>query len=89
MKVAIWDTYVKRKDVAKEMHFDIVVPQTMNDLQIIIEYGLEYIKSKPFSTWGLSSTECTYCHIEESNRKKIMTSIQNKGYAIKEIENCN
>lgn len=88
MKVAIWDTYVKRKDVDKEMHFDIIVPASMDDLQGIIEYGIEYINSKPYETWGLSSTECTYCHIEENNKESVKKAIMDKGYAIEELQNC-
>lgn len=89
MEVAIWHTYVKRKDITKEMQFDIIVPQSMNDMQTIIEFGLEYINTKPFDTWGLSSTECENCQVENQIHKMIKTSIQNKGYAIKELENCN
>lgn len=89
MNLAIWNTYVKRKDIEKEMCFDIVVPKTMNDLQTIIEFGLEYIKSKPFDTWGLSSTECNACNVDEKNQAKILSAIKQKGYAIKELENCN
>lgn len=89
MKVAIWNTYVKRKDAVKEMQFDIVVPKTMNDLQTIIEFGLEYIRTKPFETWGLSSSECDSCKVDEENQDKIVYEITKKGYAILELENCN
>lgn len=89
MKVAIWNTYVKRKDAVKEIQFDIVVPKTMNDLQTIIEFGLEYIRTKPFETWGLSSSECSSCKVDEKHQDKITNAIIKKGYAIQELENCN
>lgn len=88
MKVAIWDAYVQREE-GKEMHFDIIVPATMTDLQKIIEYGLQYLNSKPFATAGISATECTYCHTEEENKEKILNEIKLKGFSINELANCN
>ena len=49
MNVSVWDTYLKRKD-GKLMHFDILVPNTINDEQIILNYGATYLKSKAFKT---------------------------------------
>ena len=34
MKVSVWDTYVKREE-GKLMHFDILVPDALNDEKII------------------------------------------------------
>lgn len=86
MKVAIWDTYVQRKD-GKEMHFDIIVPDK-TDLQKIIDYGLAYLNSKPFTTEGISATECIYCHTEEENKEKILNEIKDYGFSIVELTNC-
>lgn len=87
MKVAIWDTYVQRED-GKEMHFDIIVPDK-TDLQKIIDFGLAYLSSKPFTTAGISATECTYCHTEEESKEKILNEIKTKGFSIAELANCN
>ena len=38
MEVAVWDTYVTRKD-GKVMHFDIIVPADLTDEKIILAYG--------------------------------------------------
>lgn len=86
MKVAIWDTYVQRKD-GKEMHFDIIVPEK-TDLQKIIDYGLLYLESKPFATNGITATECTYCHTEEANKEDMLNAIKKHGYSIAELANC-
>ena len=45
MQVAVWDTYVTKKD-GTVMHFDIIAPSTMKDEITIQEYGKEYLKSK-------------------------------------------
>lgn len=34
MKVAVWDTYVKRKD-GRVMHFDIIAPAEVRDTELI------------------------------------------------------
>lgn len=91
MKVAVWDTYVLRKD-GKIMHFDILVPQELKDEKTIFEYGKIYLKTKSFKTKKLTADECTFCHYEDIDKEKkeeIHTIIQKKGYAIVEFENCN
>lgn len=88
MEVSSWDTYVERKD-GKEMRFGILVPSELTDLNKILEYGLNYIQSKPFATWGLSSNKCNFCHVEQRNDKEFLEKITQKGYAIVEMENCN
>lgn len=45
MKVAVWDTYVKRKD-GRKMHFDIIVPEDINNEEIVYSYGMEYLKKR-------------------------------------------
>ena len=40
MQVAVWDTYVTKKD-GSVMHFDIVAPYAIKDEVIIQEYGKE------------------------------------------------
>ena len=87
MKVAVWDTYVKRED-GNIMHFDILVPSDLKDEESIFNFGKDYLETKPFKTGKLTSNECRLCHIEQAT-EKIVSSIENKGYFIIEMENCN
>lgn len=45
MKVAVWDTYVNKKD-GSVMHFDIIAPDHMKDENTIIIFGKDYLQSK-------------------------------------------
>jgi len=87
MKVAVWDTYVKRKD-GNIMHFDILVPDNITNEQTIFNFGKDYLKTKTFQTIQLSANECRMCHIEQAT-EEMVSSIENKGYFIIEMENCN
>ena len=87
MKVAVWDTYVKRED-GNIMHFDILVPDTINTEQTIFDFGKDYLKTKSFKTGQLTSNECRLCHIEQAT-EEIVLSIEKQGYYIIEMENCN
>ncbi|WP_010134273.1 DUF2024 family protein [Ochrovirga pacifica] len=87
MKVAVWDTYVKRED-GNTMHFDILVPDNLTNEQTIFNFGKDYLKTKNFKTFQLSSNECRLCHIEKVT-DDIALSIKEKGYFILEMENCN
>ncbi|SMG37824.1 DUF2024 family protein [Arenibacter troitsensis] len=86
MKISVWDTYVPRED-GKTMHFDILVPSTMEEMESILGYGREYLSSKPFQTAELSSKECNFCHLEQAP-EAIADIIHKKGYYIIEMENC-
>ncbi|MEX6626318.1 DUF2024 family protein [Tenacibaculum salmonis] len=87
MEIAVWDTYVKRKD-GKTMHFDILVPNALTDKEIIFGYGKSYLKTKTFETLQLTSNECKLCHMEEAP-EAIIEDIEEEGYYIIEMENCN
>ncbi len=87
MKVAIWDTYVKRND-GKTMHFDILVPEHIKEESTVLNFGMDYLKTKTCTTLQLSTNECRFCHIEQATQKMI-ASIKSKGYFIIEMENCN
>jgi hypothetical protein len=86
MEISVWDTYVKRED-GKLMHFDILVPSTINNEVIVFDFGNQYLQEKPFLTKELSTKECKYCHIEIAS-KEVKNSINNKGYYIIEMQNC-
>jgi len=87
MKIAVWDTYVKRDD-GKIMHFDILVPSELTNKIDIFNFGNEYLSAKSFSTKELTTKECKLCHIEEAIQE-IEDNIKEKGYFIIEMENCN
>lgn len=87
MKVAVWDTYVTKKD-GSVMHFDIIAPQEIKDTTIIYRYGIDYLKTKGQEGQPLTSRECRFCHIE-TVRQSWEVEIDEKGYFIIEIENCN
>jgi hypothetical protein len=87
MKVAIWDTYVTKKD-GTIMHFDIIAPEAIRDTSIIYRYGREYIKEKGQGGQALTSRECRFCHIRAVH-PQWEYAIRKKGYHIIEMENCN
>jgi len=87
MEISVWDTYVKRED-GSTMHFDILVPTELKDEQTIFNFGLNYLKTKPFQTKQLTANECRFCHIERATEVMI-AAIGEKGYTIIEMENCN
>lgn len=87
MQVAVWDTYVTKKD-GTIMHFDIIAPEGIEDAETIYAYGRAYLKTKGEEGQPLSSEECTFCHIE-SLQPKHEEEIKRNGYYIVEMENCN
>jgi Domain of unknown function (DUF2024) len=86
MPVAVWDTYVTKKD-GTVMHFDIIAPSEIKDPAVIYKYGLEYLKEKGQENQPLSSEECRFCHIEK-DREQWSDSVRERGYFIFEMENC-
>ena len=86
MKVAVWDTYVTRKD-GTTMHFDIIVPTHIEDEEIIYTFGKDYLKSKSEEEQPLTAKECRLCHIEQAS-PAIESSISAQGYYIFEMQNC-
>ena len=86
MKVAVWDTYVDKRD-GSVMHFDIIAPVETDDKEQIYNYGREYLKTKGQEGQPLTSKECQFCHIE-ALKPEWEESIRQKGYYIVEMENC-
>lgn len=86
MKVAVWDTYVTRKD-GSIMHFDIIVPDTLKDETIIHTFGKDYLQSKSQDGPPLTAKECCFCHIEAATAE-MEDAVSEKGYFILEMENC-
>lgn len=87
MKIAVWDTYVTRKDGAV-MHFDILVDENMKDENQIFEYGKTYLVSKMQEGQSITSKECNFCHIEKAS-DDVEKQISKNGFSIIEMENCN
>jgi len=85
-RVAVWDTYVTKKD-GTVMHFDIIAPADMRDTAVIYSYGREYLKSKGQEGQRLSAKECRFCHIRQLH-PAWAADIRRKGYYILELENC-
>ncbi|WP_316932925.1 DUF2024 family protein [Aquimarina atlantica] len=86
MKIAVWDTYVQRND-GIIMHFDILVPDSITDQDVVFKFGENYLESKPFKTEKITTNECRLCHIELATPEMIH-DIEIKGYSIIEMENC-
>jgi len=86
MEVAVWDTYVKRKD-GNIMHFDIIAPTSIKDANNIYQYGRLYLKEKKQDGLLISAKECRFCHIEKAT-EEMEVSIIKKGYYIIEMEGC-
>lgn len=86
MKIAVWDTYVTRKD-GKVMHFDILVDENLVDENKIFEFGKKYLKSVMQEGQSLTSKECVFCHIDKAP-VEVEQQILNSGFAIIEMENC-
>lgn len=87
MNVAIWDTYVTKKD-GTVMHFDIILPQEIKNEETVFKFGKEYLKGKGQEEQALTSKQCQFCHIEIIKPHWEEAIIQN-GYYIYEMENCN
>ena len=86
MKVAVWDTYVTRKD-GQVMHFDILVPVDVRNEETIFTFGKNYLQSKNEEGQALSANESQFCHVEQAS-DEMVASIQQKGYYIIEMQNC-
>jgi len=86
MKVAVWDTYVTRKD-GKIMHFDILVNEN-DKAEEVFEYGKNYLKTVSQEGQVLTSNECKFCHIDKAP-EAIEKQILENGFSIIEMENCN
>lgn len=86
MKVAVWDTYVTKKD-GTIMHFDILAPEEIRDTTVIFQYGKNYLKTKGQEGQSLTSKECNFCHVE-SLKPNWEDAINKQGYFIIEMENC-
>ena len=86
MKIAVYDTYVK-KETGEMIHFDIFVEDIMTDIDQIYSYGKKYLSTKNMAHLELNSKECSFCHIQEASQE-VEESVTKKGYYIYEMEGC-
>jgi hypothetical protein len=86
LQVAVWDTYVTRKD-GRVMHFDILAPADMRDTAVIHGYGRHYLASKGEGGQRLTAKECRFCHVRQTT-PVWEAAIRKQGYYILELENC-
>lgn len=70
------------------MHFDIIAPKEITETDVIYRYGKDYLKTKQQDGQELSAKECSFCHIE-TVLPEWEAEINEKGYTIIEMENCN
>ncbi|TAK36153.1 MAG: DUF2024 family protein [Saprospiraceae bacterium] len=84
MSVAVWDTYVKKRD-GSVMHFDIIAPSALKDVKTIYGYGKAYLSSKNEADGKIDTGECQFCHIEEAS-PDMRAAIEKNGYFILEME---
>lgn len=87
MKVAVWDTYVTKKD-GTIMHFDILVPEHIEDPAVIYGFGRTFLETKGQGGQSLAAEECSFCHVE-ALKPTWEKSITEQGFFIIEMENCN
>jgi hypothetical protein len=86
MQIAVWDTYVTKKD-GSVMHFDIIAPDDIKDEKIIHIFGKDYLQSKNQGNQTITAKECSFCHIENASKEMVM-AIKEKGYYIIEMQGC-
>ncbi len=86
MEVAVWDTWVKRKD-GRMMNFDIVVPKDFSDTSRIYQFGRNFLREIGETDAEITASECRFCHIAVA-LPEWQHEIEKKGYYIYEIKNC-
>jgi len=86
MKISVWDTYVTRDD-SSIMHFDILVPDSVQDSEKVFEYGRAYLKRKSVVSEDISSEVCKFCHIEEAS-ETVTEEVKKHGFYVVELKNC-
>ena len=86
MKIAVYDTYVTRKDNRK-MHFDILVEDKQMNALLVLQYGEVFLAQKNEAGQALTTKECRFCHIATAT-PEILKDIIARGFSIIEMENC-
>jgi hypothetical protein len=85
MEIAVWDTYVTKKD-SQIMHFDVMVPDGASQ-ERVLEFAKRYLNSVGQAGQKCGAEECKFCHIEQAP-PRIEQSIRAAGYYVLEMERC-
>lgn len=86
MKIAVFDTYVTRPD-GRVMHFDILVPEASKHIEQVLRFGARYLAAKGLAAETLTAQECRFCHMESAT-EAVEEAVQQDGFAIIELGNC-
>lgn len=86
MEVAVYDTYVSKKD-GSVMHFDILVSDEVASKEQVYQFGRQYLATKGQAGQSLAAKECRFCHIEEPTQE-VVDVINAQGYYIIEMQGC-
>lgn len=86
MRVSVWDTHVTKKD-GTVMNFDVIVPESETDDEIIFENARQYLATKGMTGYPISTHHCKFCHVEWAT-PEMQHGIREKGYYIVELRNC-
>jgi hypothetical protein len=84
MKIAVYDTYVTKKN-GQIMHFDVMVAEG-TPTECVLEFANTYLDSVGQAGQKCGVNECKFCHVEHA-RPELEQSIRESGYYI-EIERC-
>ena len=85
MEIAVYDTYVTKKD-GQIMHFDVMVPDG-TPRESVLEFAKAFLSSAGQRGQECGTDECKFCHIETA-RPNVEQSIGRSGYYIFEMEGC-
>ena len=85
MKIAVYDTYVTKKD-GQIMHFDVMVPEETPP-ESVLEFANTYLGSVGQAGQKCGVNECKFCHVEHAG-PETEQSIRASGYYIVEMERC-
>ena len=85
MEVAVFDTYVKKKD-GGYLHFDIIVNKETPFAEVLV-YGNAWLQTKKGEGLIVSQKDCRFCHLTEII-PRWEAQIRQKGYYIHELEGC-
>lgn len=85
MEVAVFDTYVKRKD-GRYLHFNIIVHKGTSFEKVVL-HGNTYLQTKGLGCQGILHKDCRFCHIT-AVIPLWENQISLQGYFIHELEGC-
>ncbi|ELR68012.1 hypothetical protein C900_01275 [Fulvivirga imtechensis AK7] len=85
MEIAVFDTYVKKREGGL-MHFDILVPM-QTELESVLLFGKKYLREKGQEGQPITSSECKFCHIEKAS-PEVEHEVNANGFHIIEMQGC-